>query len=147
VIVAGSTVAQEPCLNLADPQSRASYSRSRCPAGPTRVRRMSRWWVVLVLPWLGVAAVSWWVGDLLLPHPDVEAEGVAIATISMFMMSVGTLGAGLIAGEALLLARWHESSFVFLPVGSPCPPGWFADPWGQAPSRWWNGFNWTGRVA
>src|SRR5262245_47768990 len=27
------------------------------------------------------------------------------------------------------------------------PPGWFADPWGQAPLRWWDGYHWTGSVA
>jgi hypothetical protein len=25
-------------------------------------------------------------------------------------------------------------------------PGWFTDPWGQAPLRWWDGSQWTGNV-
>jgi hypothetical protein len=27
------------------------------------------------------------------------------------------------------------------------PPGWHADPWGQARLRWWDGRAWTGHVA
>ena len=23
------------------------------------------------------------------------------------------------------------------------PPGWYADPWGHAPMRWWDGYRWT----
>jgi protease PrsW len=32
------------------------------------------------------------------------------------------------------------------PAGLP-PPGWHADPWGQARLRWWDGRAWTGHVA
>lgn len=65
----------------------------------------------------------------------------------MFAMSVGSLGTALIGVETLLLIRWQARSSVALPVSPVCPPGWYADPWGEAPSRWWNGFNWTGRVS
>lgn len=27
------------------------------------------------------------------------------------------------------------------------PPGWYADPWGNAPYRWWDGSRWTGAVS
>ena len=27
------------------------------------------------------------------------------------------------------------------------PPGWYGDPWGQAPLRWWDGTQWTGAVS
>jgi membrane protease YdiL (CAAX protease family) len=31
-------------------------------------------------------------------------------------------------------------------VASP-PPGWYPDPWGASPARWWNGQEWTGFVS
>jgi RsiW-degrading membrane proteinase PrsW (M82 family) len=33
------------------------------------------------------------------------------------------------------------------PAGSPAPAAWYADPWGQARWRWWDGGAWTGHVA
>lgn len=27
------------------------------------------------------------------------------------------------------------------------PPGWYADPWGAAPQRWWDGTQWTAHVS
>jgi hypothetical protein len=99
-----------------------------------------------VLPLLGVAALSWWLGDLLFHSPEDDGDAGAIAAVAMSLINVSTLGAALIVGETLLLTRWHETSFADLPVAPPGPPGWFADPWDQAPSRWWNGFNWTGGV-
>ena len=27
------------------------------------------------------------------------------------------------------------------------PPGWYPDPWGLSPARWWDGTNWTGYIA
>jgi protease PrsW len=33
------------------------------------------------------------------------------------------------------------------PAGSAAPPAWYADPWGQARLRWWDGRAWTGHVA
>jgi membrane protease YdiL (CAAX protease family) len=27
------------------------------------------------------------------------------------------------------------------------PPGWYPDPWGLSPARWWNGQEWTGFIA
>ena len=32
-------------------------------------------------------------------------------------------------------------------VGSTPAPGWYADPWGQAPQRFWNGASWTPHIA
>jgi hypothetical protein len=66
--------------------------------------------------------------------------------MTMFMISVASLGMALIGSEMLLLTRWHERSSVAVSIGYQRPPGWLADPWGQATSRWWDGFNWTGRL-
>jgi len=33
------------------------------------------------------------------------------------------------------------------PPASQVPAGWFADPWGHAPLRWWDGSIWTGYVS
>lgn len=33
------------------------------------------------------------------------------------------------------------------PAGSPAPAAWYADPWGQARWRWWDGVQWTGYVS
>jgi len=71
---------------------------------------------------------------------------MTIAAMWMFMTGVGSLGMALIGVETMLLIRWQKRSSAAVSVGAQHPPGWFADPWGQAPSRWWNGFNWTGRV-
>ncbi len=28
----------------------------------------------------------------------------------------------------------------------PTPPGWYPDPWNQAPTRWWDGTQWSGSI-
>jgi hypothetical protein len=152
VTAAGSPVANGDVRRLSTSQSRPGSSRACEPVALNRERRMSRWWLAAMLPLVGVAAVFWWLGDLQLPRPEEGGGASLTAAMSMFMMSVGALGAALIATETLLLIYWRESiywrerSFVHLPIGSPDPPGWFADPWRQAASRWWDGFNWTGRI-
>lgn len=32
------------------------------------------------------------------------------------------------------------------PSGGPPAPGWYPDPWGHSPYRWWNGGSWEGHV-
>lgn len=32
------------------------------------------------------------------------------------------------------------------PVPSPSPPGWYADPWQQAPLRWYDGQQWSWHI-
>ncbi len=31
--------------------------------------------------------------------------------------------------------------------GSAAAPGWYPDPWGASPARWWDGYQWTGFVS
>jgi len=106
----------------------------------------SPWWAGVAAPFLGAAGLFWWLGDLAIHAPDDGTDAAGMAAASMFAISVGSLGTALIGVETLLLIRWQARSSVALPVSPVCPPGWYVDPWGEAPSRWWNGFNWTGRV-
>ena len=70
-----------------------------------------------------------------------------MAAMSMFVMSVGSLGMALVGVATLFLLRWHQArSSVVLADSLVSPPGWYVDPWGQAATRWWDGFSWTGHV-
>ena len=121
--------------------------RQHCsPASASHQRPPSRWWIAAAMPFLGAAALFWWLGELALKAPDRGTDAAAVAAISMFVISVGSLGAALIGVETLFMLRWQAHSHVALADSLVCPPGWYVDPWGQATSRWWNGVNWTGRV-
>jgi len=115
-------------------------------SGSNPKRPVSRWWVATVVSLIGAAALSWWFGDLQLHSYDDEADADAMAALWMFMISVGCLGSSLLMVEILFLIRCHERRAVARPVGFEGPPGWFVDPWTQAASRWWNGYNWTGHL-
>ena len=114
--------------------------------GPNHQRKLTRWWAAAVLPLIGAAALSWWFGDLLLQSPDDETDPAGVAALFFFMASVGLLGTALVGLETLFLIRCHGRSSEAHSVGVDGPPGWFVDPWRQAGSRWWDGFNWTGRL-
>ncbi|MEO8108148.1 MAG: hypothetical protein ABI720_12615 [Actinomycetes bacterium] len=58
-------------------------------------RSPSRWWVAAAVPFLGAAAMFWWLG----------AAGTG--TMSMFVLSVGSLGAALLGIETVFLLRWQ----------------------------------------
>ena len=104
------------------------------------------WWVAAVAPLLVAAALFGWWGDVALQTPDDASDPVGLAAISMFVISIGSLGAALIGIETLFVMRVQAESRLALCPNLACPPGWYADPWGQGPSRWWDGSHWTGRL-
>lgn len=106
----------------------------------------SRWWAAGAVPFLGAAALFWWLGNHALATHQQGGDAVGLAAVVMFVISVGSLGTALIGVETLLLFRWQARSSAALPVGLVTPPGWYPDPWGQSPSRWWDGSYWSGRV-
>ena len=106
----------------------------------------SMWWVAAAAPFVVAAAMFGWLGDLALQTPKDGGDPAGLAAISMFVLSAGSLGAALIGIETLLLLRCQAQGLVALSSNLVCPPGWYADPWGQGTSRWWNGSHWTGRL-
>jgi hypothetical protein len=59
-----------------------------------------------------------------------------MAAISMFVTSLGLLGAALIGLEMVLLLRWHAPTpEAALSSSLVCPPGWYEDPWRQVTFR------------
>ena len=115
----------------------SSWNRSE---GPTM------WWVAAVAPLLVAAAMFGWWGELALQTPEDGSDPVGLAAVSMFLISVGSLGAALIGIETLFLMRGQAESRFALSSNLACPPGWYVDPWGQGTSRWWDGSRWTGRL-
>ena len=106
----------------------------------------SMWWVAGAAPFVVAAAVFGWLGDLALQTPRDGGDPAGLTAISMFVISVGSLIAALIGIETLLLLRCQAQSLAALPSNLVCPPGWYADPWAEGTSRWWNGSHWTGRL-
>jgi len=104
------------------------------------------WWVAAAVPFLVAAAMFGWMGELALQTPEDGSDPVGLAAISMFVITVGSLGAALVGIETLFLLRGQAESRLALSTNLACPPGWYVDPWGQGTSRWWNGSYWTGRL-
>ena len=104
------------------------------------------WWVAAIAPLLVAAALFGWWGDVALQTPEDGGDPAALVAISMFVISIGSLGAALIGIETLFLLRGQAESRLALSPNLGCPPGWYADPWGQGTSRWWDGSHWTGRL-
>ena len=116
------------------------------PLPPNHEELPSRWWVAGAVPFLGVAAFFWWWGQVGLQTSDQGSGAARAPAMAMFVICVGSLGIALVGVETLFLMRWQARKPVPLPVRQVCSPGWYVDPWGQGSLRWWNGFNWTGRV-
>ncbi len=106
----------------------------------------SMWWVAAAAPFVVASAMFGWLGNLALQTPKDGGDPAGLAAISMFVISTGSLVAALIGIETLLLLRCQAQGLVALPSNLVCPPGWYADPWDQGTSRWWNGSHWTGRL-
>lgn len=109
-------------------------------------RSPSRWWVAAVVPFLGAAAMFWWLGDIRLQVPGNGNDAAGMEAMSMFVMSISSLGAALLGIETVFLLRWLAPGPVALTSSEVCPPGWYMDPWGQGTTRWWTGSRWTGRL-
>lgn len=77
--------------------------------GPMRERSPSPWWVAVAVPFLVAAVIFWWFGYLALQTPDDRSGAAGMTALSMFVMSVGSLGAALIGVETLFLLRWSSS--------------------------------------
>jgi hypothetical protein len=118
------------------------------PLNPDRGRGPSRGWALAALPFLGAGAGFWRLGEAILrvgPNEGADAAA-ALAAASAFTLSVGFLGAALVGVETWVLLRLNARSRTRPVVSPPWPPGWYADPWRQAPTRWWNGVRWTGHL-
>lgn len=122
--------------------------RRSCSAGPENHRLLLLRWLAAATPFVGAAALAWSFGDHALQIPVEGADGAAVTAMSAFAISVGSLGIALIGVETSFLRRWAARRPVVHPAaGSVRAPGWYNDPWGRAPSRWWNGSIWTGRTS
>jgi|GEM_PF-1405270 len=104
------------------------------------------WWVAAAVPFLVAAAMFGWMGELAVQTPEDGSDPVGLAAVSMFVITVGSLGAALVGIETLFLLRGQAGSRLARSANLACPPGWYVDPWGQRTSRWWNGSYWTGRL-
>jgi hypothetical protein len=120
--------------------------RRSWPVGPNHERALSRGWVAAAMPFFGLAALFWWLGALAIRIPAEGSDTAGMAAMLAFGISIGSLGIALIGVETLFLLRWQSGGPADPPVSPVRSPGWYTDPLGKAPSRWWNGFNWTGRI-
>ena len=77
--------------------------------GSKRERSPSRWWAAVAVPFLVAAVIFWRFGYLALQTPDDRSDAAGMTALSMFVMSVGSLGAALIGVETLFLLRWSSS--------------------------------------
>jgi len=114
------------------------------PSRPVQERLPSLWWAALAVPLLVAGALFWWWADLSPKTPDELTDVTASATLVLLAISVGCFGTALVVVEAVLLMRWHARDSMARSASYPGPAGWYLDPIGRAPSRWWDGFNWTG---
>ena len=114
--------------------------------GPNKGRRRARCWAAAAAPSLGAAALLGWLGRFALHTPDDGPHAAGVATISVVAIGLGFLGAALIGVEKWFLGCRQPTSTVALSASPVRPPGWYADPWAQGTSRWWDGSHWTGRL-
>jgi hypothetical protein len=73
------------------------------------------------------------------------AAGQAVVGVLTIAGLVGTvtilIGAFIVPAGALLFA-----ACLSLRPQRPASRGWYADPWGHAQFRWWDGKDWTGHT-
>lgn len=133
---------------LGGPESEMHGNRGRQRSEPVSAHENapSRWWVAAAVPSLGAAALFGRLANLGFQTPK-QGEVAAAAAMLSLTIGVAFLGAALIGVETLFLLRWWTSPFQAPTACPPVLPGWYLDPWSQAPSRWWNGFNWTGHLS
>ena len=140
VVTSGVTLPMSWELRSLHPERDPWPLRAKRSEGP------ALWWVAAVAPLLVAAALFGWWGDVALQTPDDAGDPVGLAAISMFVISIGSLGAALIGIETLFLMRGQAENRLALSSNLRCPPGWYVDPWGQGTSRWWDGSHWSGRL-
>ncbi|MGI8661950.1 MAG: DUF2510 domain-containing protein [Acidimicrobiales bacterium] len=94
-------------------------------------------------------------GEVLIDRPVTDT----LASVAKW--GVPALLAGILALVALILVLvnpWARkqaralgppigSGWPAPPPSSAAPPGWYDDPWGAAPKRWWDGSTWSGHTS
>jgi hypothetical protein len=102
-------------------------------------------WLIIEI----VGRPGWWLAMLFVPYASIVFAVILMLDLAKSFGRGTGFGVGLaFLGPVFMLilglgpATYLGPSVVPEPVGGP-PPGWFPDPWGQAPHRWWDGRAWT----
>ena len=95
------------------------------------------WWLALLfIPYASFVFLVILMIDLAKSFGKSPAFGFGLAFLPpVFMLILGF-------GDATYLGPSVPPEGGYAPVGA-TPPGWYPDPWQQAPYRWWDGTAWT----